>query len=88
MALFALARESVCEADHDLAVGDLVRLKSGGVWMTVTGWDVSDDDEAEPHVRCSWFAADKLFRSSLPLAALFVKFGGDRDRKAETGQTG
>lgn len=32
-------------------VGDVVRLVSGGLWMTVEGFD----DEGQNIVRCKWF---------------------------------
>ncbi|HSB96615.1 MAG TPA: DUF2158 domain-containing protein [Spongiibacteraceae bacterium] len=32
-------------------VGDVVRLVSGGLWMTIEGFD----DEAGDIVRCKWF---------------------------------
>jgi uncharacterized protein YodC (DUF2158 family) len=32
-------------------VGDVVRLVSGGIWMTVEGFD----DEAGNLIRCKWF---------------------------------
>lgn len=32
-------------------IGDVVRLESGGLWMTVEGFD----DEAKNIVRCKWF---------------------------------
>lgn len=32
-------------------VGDVVRLKSGGLWMTIEGFD----DVAGNTIRCKWF---------------------------------
>ena len=49
-------------------VGDVVRLKSGGVDMTVT--DVPDRFSGGSSVRCSWHAGEKPEHSNYPAAAL------------------
>lgn len=43
---------------RSLKIGDVVRLKSGGPWMTVTGEPTSDDVLSADEVGtadCSWF---------------------------------
>lgn len=57
---FAIASEAT------LAVGDLVRLKSGGPEMVVTGKDL-------PTVRCAWFVNGTACEKWFPPEALMKR---------------
>jgi uncharacterized protein YodC (DUF2158 family) len=47
----------------EIALGDVVRLKSGGPKMTVVAIDVAEITE-EPSVWCEWFDEDKVAKSA------------------------
>ena len=61
------------------SVGDVVRLKSGGPMMTVTGRDYNDN------CVCAWFDQMKEFSAIYPDAALYseaqVQAQAERDRE-------
>lgn len=51
--------------------GDVVRLKTGGPWMTVTGL-INDGDLKHPRwvVECAWFVESTVYRNVFPWHAL------------------
>lgn len=52
-------------------VGDVVRLKSGGPNMTVTGVGQMYDDSSEISVWCTWFPApDNRMTAVFPIEAI------------------
>lgn len=48
-------------------IGALVRLNSGGPWMTVTGIDFDDEDDlSAAEVHCTWFQQTGIFEDGEP----------------------
>ena len=61
-----------------LAIGDVVRLKSGGPLMTVTAlhtdYPESSPDTTEDRIKCQWFDENRTSKMlRFPVAALQVE---------------
>lgn len=59
----------------DFKVGDIVRLKSGGPMMTITGTSFSN-------FMCTWFVNGKESSTSFPAESLYSKAEVDAEEAA------
>lgn len=53
-----------------MKIGSVVRLKSGGPYMTVTRVGHPGSYVAENHVKCDWFVKGEHKDSTFPVASL------------------